>query len=192
VRLTRHLRFGLRLTDTSRNGEWMHQACEVMVATRPQLKLVPKNTWLINALGAVFFLGVIIATVVTGTSTFPAVSASVVGVPYLLWFAVICVRPPSVRVYDDHLVIAQVARSRTVGRKDFCSVGLEQAQRVIGGESNSSNKHVFISYYDSGSLITVPAIWCDRSMGLLTQPEWQRFNAVLTMWAKGEKVAESP
>jgi hypothetical protein len=105
--------------------------------------------------------------------------------------AVLCVRRPSVRVYEDHLVIAQIGKSRTVTRKDFCSVGLQQSQRIVGGESNSSNKHVFISYYDSGSLITVPAIWCDRSIGLLTEPEWRRFNTVLSTWAKGEKVAES-
>jgi hypothetical protein len=162
-----------------------------MVATNPQSKLVPKTAWLLNSAGAMIFLGVIVATLVTGTTDFPAVAASVIGVPYLLWFTVICLRPPTIRVYDDDLVIAQLGKSRTVTRKDFCSVRLQQSQRMVGGDSNSSYKHVLISYYDSGSLITVPAVWCDRSMGLLTQPEWQRFNEVLTTWAKGENVAES-
>jgi hypothetical protein len=162
------------------------------VATKPQSKLVPKTAWLLNSAGAVIFLGVIVATLVTGATDFPAVAACVIGVVYLLWFTVICLRPPSVRVYEGDLIIAQLGKSRTVTRKDFCSVGLRQSQRIVGGDSNSSYKHVLISYYDSGSLITVPAIWCDRSMGLLTQPEWQRFDKVLTAWARGEAVVESP
>jgi hypothetical protein len=159
-----------------------------MVVTKAQLNLVPRTAWILNSAGAAIFLGLLIGLMVTGVRSFLAVAGSAIAVAYLLGMAVVLVRPPSVRVYDDHLVIARVGRSRIIKRKDFCSVGLQQSQRVVGGDSNDSTRHVFISYYDCGSLITVPAIWCDRWMGLLTQPEWQRFNAVLTAWAKGEKV----
>jgi len=87
---------------------------------------------------------------------------------------------------NNRLVVARFGRSRVISQKDFCSVGLRQSQRIIGGDTSDSSKHVFISYYDHGDLVTIPAIWCDVAMGLLTRSEWQRFNAVLTAWAEGK------
>ena len=151
-----------------------------------EVRLVPKTAWMINSAGCVVFLAVLIGTMVTGTKDTELRIGSVVGVVCLLWFAVICARPPSVHVFADRLVVARFGKSRIISQKDFCSVGLRQSQRIIGGDSNDSSKHVFISYYDQGDLVTIPAIWCDLAMGLLTRSEWQRFNAVLTAWADGK------
>ena len=66
-----------------------------------EVRLVPKTAWMLNSAGLVVFLAVLIGTIVTGTKNTELQVASVLGVVYLFWFAVICARPPLVHVFAD-------------------------------------------------------------------------------------------
>ncbi len=62
--------------------------------------------------------------------------------------------------------------------------------RVGGGESNSSNRGLFISSrLVTGSIAAVPAFWCHPLCGLVMAQEQTSFKAKLDRWPSEVPVA---
>jgi hypothetical protein len=151
-----------------------------------EARIWPRRSWLVQLTGAIFF-GVVIAVVLGGhVKDFPWRTGAILGAAYLLGLLVVALRPPILTLRHDSLSVRRFFGSLDVPRRHVVGYFLLPASRVIGGQTNSSNRHLFLDVRMSGSIERVPAFWCRRFLGLLYAQEIVKVEQVLKKW-----VAES-
>jgi hypothetical protein len=124
------------------------------VALRPRMALM------LNVAGAVGFFAFWIAFRDVKGMGFESGSALVGEVWMLGLLGVVAIRPPVLHLQPDDIVIRRFSGSTRVDRKHYLGYSFRRADRIIGGESNSSSRGLFISYrLDTGSVAVVPAFW---------------------------------
>jgi hypothetical protein len=145
--------------------------------------LRPRFALMLNVVGAVgFFAFWIVFRNVKGMG-FESGSALVGEVWMLGLLIVVAIRPPVIHLRHDDIVIRSFGGSTEVDRKHYLGYTFRKAERIIGGESNSSTRGLFISYrLDNGSIAVVSAFWCHPLCGLLSAKEQTAFGTKLDHW----------
>lgn len=147
------------------------------------VKIRPRSAWLIAVGGvipfAIFVVGVILAgTKANGRESIDAFIFAL----GLLGYLVVCVRPPGARLYKDHLVVRRFLRSRNVRQQDVRDVLVEHCQRIIGGQSPTSSRDIFLVISERGIDVVVPLMWCYNWLGHFNAEETEAVSETLKDW----------
>jgi hypothetical protein len=146
-------------------------------------KIYPRSTWVLNLLGLVAASAIIVLTVVTHPRGFFWHVAPITCAIYLVITLLTVVRPPGVVAQGDRLILRRFGRSRSIPRKELRQVIVRPMRRVIGGESRSQNRHIFLVVgRDSANESVLPLVWCDVWLGRLNAQEAAQANQLLTAW----------
>ena len=150
-------------------------------------KIVPRFAWTFQWLGALAAIAVLVLSFVVTSNGFFWLVMPLVCMVYLLVTIVLCVRPPGILLYADHMIVRQLRRNRRIARHDVRSVFLQLPKRVIGTEApNSRYRHVEIAIWLEGREYVIPMIWCDRLLGVLTPKEAQSAKSTIEGWIRSD------
>lgn len=146
-------------------------------------KIYPRSTWALNLLGAAAAIVVIAVTVVTHPRTSNWQVFSIIGGIYLAIMLVTVVRPPGVVARGDQLILRRFGKHRIIPRNELRQVVVRPMRRIIGGESPSTSRHIFLVFgRDSANEAVLPLVWCDFWLGRLNAQEADSANRLLTSW----------
>jgi hypothetical protein len=147
------------------------------------LVLRPRFGLMLNVAAALGFFAFWIACRDVKGMGFESGSALVAAIALVMFLIVVAIRPPEIRLRNDNIFVRRFWGATEVDRKHYLGYTFRRAERVIGGDSNSSGRHLFISHrLDSGSIAVTPAFWCDQLCGLLSVQEQASFRAALDLW----------
>ena len=145
--------------------------------------LRPRRAWIVQVVGTVLLLTLGLATHSVKGFGFESTALLLFGALMVLSLIVIAIRPPSIRLQQQAIVIERLGRSVVIDREHFLSFTFRRASRVVGGESTSSNRSLFISSRrDDGSVDVIPAFWSYRWLGLLSASEQAVAEESLNHW----------
>ena len=102
---------------------------------------------------------------------------------------VVAIRPPMIQLRHDGIAIRRFWRSTEVDREHYSGYTFRRINRVVGGESNSSNRDLFISYRLVTGSTAAAAFWCLPLCGLVMAQEQRSFKAKLDQWHSEVSVA---
>jgi hypothetical protein len=154
----------------------------VRYSEQDEIRIVPRTSWLVQLAGACFFAVVIAVVLLYNLRTFSWRLGAVIGIAFLLITFVIALRPPLLVLRPGGISIRRFFRSIDVPRSGVIGYHLGPAHRVIGGETNSRSRHLFLDVRTADSIQRVPAFWCDRFVGLLYSGECVKVKATLDQW----------
>lgn len=156
------------------------------------LRIYPRSATVLNGLGAVALLIVIVVTIATHPRTSFWQVVSIIGVIYLAITIVTVVRPPGVVALGDHLLVRRLGSPVSIPRSELRQVLLRHSRRVIGGESPSASRHVFLVIgKDSAGESVIPLVWCDRWLGRLSAREAETASRQLDSWMHFDSKSEA-
>jgi len=146
------------------------------------IRITPRRSWLIQLVGTVLFAIVIAVVFVFNVKDSFWRTGAFIGIAVLLVTVVVAARPPLLRVRPDGIWIRKFIGSLDVPRSEVVGYQLRHATRVIGGETNSENRQLFLDVRVNGSIERIPAFWCYRFVGLLFSQECKRVDEILRRW----------
>ena len=152
--------------------------------------LRPRVAMLLNVVGALGFFAFWIAFRDAKGMGFLSGVALVASAWMLGLVIVVAIRPPMIQLRHDGIAIRRFWGSTEVDREHYSGYTFRRMNRVVGGESNSSNRDLFISYrLVTGSTTAAPAFWCHPLCGLVMAQEQRSFKAKLDQWHSEVSVA---
>jgi len=150
----------------------------------PRGVIFPKTAWVHQAIGVVLSLVLIVFTLVRSPTGFFWAVVPIICALYLAVTVVLCIRPPGVYLLPDAIVVRRFGHKLCIDRKEFCESLFTHSERVIGGQSPTSSRHLSFVISQNGTEKTINAMWCDALLGRLSATEVALAGTELDTWRK--------
>jgi hypothetical protein len=144
--------------------------------------IYPRTAWAHQALGGAIAVVFIVVEVSRNPDDFFWPVAAAIWATYLLVTIVLCLRLPGVELFDGEILVRQFGHGLRLDRKHVQEPILVRSQRVIGGESSSTSRHLRLIVSIDGVERDLPAIWCDSLLGRLTAREAEVAESKIRQW----------
>ncbi|MGO8825649.1 MAG: hypothetical protein ACLQU9_10475 [Acidimicrobiales bacterium] len=144
--------------------------------------IYPWTAWAHQALGGAIAVAMIMVELVANPDDFFWPVAAAVGALYILVTIALCLRPPGVELFDDEILVRQFGHGLRIDRTHVQEPMLVRSQRVVGGDSPSTSRHLRLVVSINGVERDIPAVWCDSLLGRLTAHEAEVAESKIRQW----------
>jgi hypothetical protein len=153
----------------------------------PGVAKITRRSWRVSLVAGLFVAAEIASVFEYHLKDFSARLFVPIGLAYWLILLVVILRPPRLLLRSGGLSSRRLLGSLDVARDDVVDYQLRPVRRVIGGESNSASRHLFLDIRTADSITRVPAFWCYRFLGILYSTELAEIDRIMKLWMETKR-----